>query len=457
MAQPNIVFYFSDQQRWDTLGCYGQKLEVTPHLDRLAAQGVLFENAFTCQPVCGPARACLQTGRFATQVGCYRNDIELPPDEPNTLARLFNAAGYDTAYVGKWHLASNGEKGLDNTVTAVPERYRGGWKHWMAADVLEFTSHGYNGFVFDDAGARHDFVGYRVDCINNFAVDYLHRRRGSEQPFFLFVSHIDPHHQNDHARCEGPDGSKARFAGYEVPGDLAGTHGNWRENYPDYLGQCRSLDENVGRLIDTLKDQGDWDNTILIYASDHGSHFCTRNREYKRSCHDGCIHVPLIFCGPGFRGGIRCPDLVSLIDLPRTLLECAGIPVPADWQGRSLKTLMERGDAGWEQEVFLQISENQVGRALRTPDWKYSVRAEGDGWRQSSAGVYYEDYLYDLHADPHERHNLAGEPGLADVRSRLAAALLRWMARAGEAPAEIRPNSAMPAELRLHSPESTAL
>ena len=105
MERPNIIVYFSDQQRWDTLGCYGQHLNVTPNLDSLAKEGVIFENAFTCQPVCGPARACLQSGKYATQVNCHRNALALPQNI-KTLADYFNESDYETAYVGKWHLAS---------------------------------------------------------------------------------------------------------------------------------------------------------------------------------------------------------------------------------------------------------------------------------------------------------------------------------------------------------------
>ena len=103
--QPNIIFVLSDQQRWDTLGCYGQELDVTPNLDRMASEGTRFEHAFTCQPVCGPARACLQTGRHATEIGCFRNSIALPV-EVQTIARCLSGSGYETGYIGKWHLAS---------------------------------------------------------------------------------------------------------------------------------------------------------------------------------------------------------------------------------------------------------------------------------------------------------------------------------------------------------------
>ena len=437
--RPNIVFYFSDQQRWDTLGCYGQKLPVSPNLDEIAREGVLFENAFTCQPVCGPARACLQSGKWATETGCFRNAIPLPTDI-KTLADYLNEAGYDTAYVGKWHLASGDGEGSPHYETkAVPPERRGGWKdYWMAADVLEFTSHGYNGFVFDGDGNKREFVGYRADAINNFAVDYLHRR-SSDRPFVLFISQIEPHHQNDHERFEGPDGSKERFRDFEVPGDLRGTGGDWRENYPDYLGQCRSLDDNVGRLRDTLKELGVWDDTVFFYASDHGSHFKTRNGEYKRAPHDGCAHVPLIVRGPGFTGGRRIPELVSLMDIPTTLLDIAGVAKPLDFAGDSLKKLAAGETSPWRDDVFMQISESEVGRAIRTKEYMYSVRADGDGWNDAFADVYYEEYFYDLRSDPFEKKNLVRDPAFREIRAKLAALLLRRMAEAHEPPAKILP------------------
>ena len=434
--RPNIIMYFSDQQRWDTMGCYGQKLGVTPNLDRLAAEGVLFKNAFTCQPVCGPARACIQTGLYATETGCYRNGIALEPGA-DTIAKRLGAAGYDTAYVGKWHLASG--DGNDYLSKGVPPERRGGYKdYWMASDVLEFTSHGYNGYVHDGDGKKVEFIGYRPDCINNYAIDFVRNHNG-DKPFFLFVSQIEPHHQNDHKRYEGPDGSKARFKDYDIPGDLIGTQGDWRENYPDYLGCCSSLDYNVGRLFETLEDRGIADNTVIIYTSDHGSHFCTRNDEYKRSCHDGCVHIPMIVHGPGFGGGREIDGMVSLIDIPATILDCAGLRPPAAYRGRPLGRLIETPESDWDDSVFIQISESHVGRCVRTPKWKYAVRADADGWKDSCADIYYEAYLYDLESDPHERSNLAAEPGYAGIRGQLAVLLAAKMVEAGEKKPEILP------------------
>ena len=442
--QPNILFIFSDQQRWDTVGCYGENmgraLHLTPNLDAMAAEGVRFEHAFTCQPVCGPTRACLQTGQYATENGCWRNDIALPLDAI-TVPRLLKPAGYETGYIGKWHLASSGDN-PNHREKAVPPAYRGGYDdYWLASDVLEFTSHSYDGHLFgaDMKPVYFPEGRYRVDAQTDFAIDYL-RSRDGERPFFLFLSFIEPHHQNDHRHFEGPKGSKEKYRDYPVPGDLEDTKGNWREELPDYLGCCGSLDQAVGRLRAELDALGIADNTLVFYTSDHGCHFCTRNGEYKRSCHENSIRVPLIACGPGFRGGQVAEELVSLIDLPPTLIDAAGEVPPPQMRGGSLRRLVEGAVEGWPDDVFVQISESHVGRAVRTRRWKYSVRAPGKkGGKHSGSDVYTEDCLYDLEADPHERDNLVSAPEWAAVRTELRERLRRRMVAAGETAPEIRP------------------
>lgn len=444
MKKPNVVFVFSDQQRWDTLGCYGQPLDVTPRLDAFAKQGVRFENAFTCQPVCGPARACLQTGKYATQTGCYRNHVALKPDE-KTLAHHFAAHGYETAYIGKWHLASNGGNSHEDIGTPfqcagkpVPPERRGGYDYWLAADALEHTSHGYNGFLFDGDMNKVEFKGYRADRLTDYALKYLDSR--DETPFFLFLSYIEPHHQNDHFRYEGPRGSKNRFKDFVAPGDLAAHRGDWKKNYPDYLGCCNSLDYNFGRILDKLEERGLAENTVVVYTSDHGTHFRTRNNEYKRSCHESSIRIPLLVRGPGFTGGKTVVNLVSLIDLPPTLLRCAGIPIPDSMVGNPLQRPVNNPNARWPSEVFFQISENHVGRGIRTSKWKYSVCApEKDGWLDAWSDVYTEDFLYDLENDPHEQTNLVADPRYAETRKDLARVLRKRMRLAGEKSPKINP------------------
>jgi arylsulfatase A-like enzyme len=450
-TRTNVVVFFTDQQRWDTCGCYGQRLPVTPHLDRMAAEGVRFEKAFTCQPVCGPARACLQTGRWATECGTYENGIALPAGE-RTIAHRVGEAGYETAYIGKWHLASTAARfakpanpEADFGDRPVPPERRGGYRDfWLASDALEFTSHAYDGHMYDGDGRRREFPPgrYRADVMGDWALEFLDSRRG-ERPFLLFLSFIEPHHQNDHQRYEGPVGSSERFGNYDVPGDLAGTAGDWRENYPDYLGCCHALDTNLGRVRAKLAEKGWADNTVVLFTSDHGSHFKTRNSEYKRACHDACIRIPLVACGPGFTGGKVVPELVSLMDVPPTVVAAAGLVPPAVMRGRPLQDLAAGRAADWPGEVFLQISEDHIGRAIRTDRWKYEVWVPtdrlGTGDVRMGAAVYHEYHLYDLAQDPHELDDRVRDPALAAVRRDLAAILKRRIKAAGEAEAEILP------------------
>ena len=297
--------------------------------------------------------------------------------------------------------------------------------------MLEFTSHGYDGYVFDAEGNQIDFKGYRADCINDFALEYLDQKT-SDDPFFLFISQLEPHHQNDRHCYEGPKETVEKFRDYPIPPDLSFLEGDYEKMYPDYMAAINRLDENVGRLVAKLKEKGLYENTILIYTSDHGSHFKTRNLEYKRSCHDSATHTPLIIRGGPFQGGKKEERLVSLIDLPPTMLDLAGIPIPKSYMGHSLV----RELAGEEPErdcVFIQISESQCGRAIRTKQYKYSVRALAPtGYTIHRSPVYFEDYLYDLTKDPIEKNNLIKDRSYAFVRQKMKKLLLREMERAGE-------------------------
>lgn len=423
----NIIFYFSDQQRWDTVN-----EEVTPNLMKLADEGVLFENSFTCQPVCGPARSCLQSGMYATETGCYTNGIALPQDI-TPLAEYFNRAGYQTAYIGKWHLGSDKYPGIGVHCekTAIPKDRQGKYQYWRAADCLEFTSHGYDGYVFDGDGNKIDFTGYRADCINDFALEFLDKRE-KDKPFFLFVSQLEPHQQNDRNCFEGYKETIEKYKDYPLPDDLTFLKGDYKEMYPDYISAINRLDYNVGKLVAKLKQQGIYEDTIIIYTSDHGCHFKTRNMEYKRSCHESSIHTPLIIKGGGFEGGKRDNRLVSLIDLPPTMLSMAGIKTPPNFKGYDLTK--ETDDPETRRKcVFMQISESQCGRAVRTDRFMYSVKdLNPTGYLHENSKVYFEDYLYDLKKDPIEKHNLVKNPKYAHVRRELKYLLLEEIRKAGE-------------------------
>lgn len=434
----NIVLFFSDQQRFDTLGCNGQPLDITPNLDQIAKEGVNFTHCYTPQPVCGPARSVLQTGLYPTQTGCFTNRISLPLNI-KTLANHLTEAGYNVAYVGKWHLASDKDKNDYRTKPVPPER-RGGYNdYWMVSDMLEFTSHGYGGYVYDKDGNKVEFEGYRCDCITDFALDYI-RNYDDDKPFFIMISHLEPHHQNDRNRYEGPTGSKEKFADFVKPDDLDYGKGDWEEQYPDYLGCCHSLDYNFGRVVGVLKDKGIYDNTMLIYTSDHGNHFRTLSSEkspnggtddYKRTSFENTIRVPLIIKGKSFSGGKVEDKLVSLIDLPKTIMTAAGCEIE-DWvQGDALQNITT--DPHWKEEVYVQISESYVGRVVRTKRYKYVIHApELNPWETMTTDVWHEKYLFDLEKDPLEKHNLINHPDYAEIKEDLKARIIRCAKKAGE-------------------------
>lgn len=442
--QPNVIVFFTDQQRWDTTGLHGNPLGLTPNLDRLGREYTHAAHSFTCQPVCGPARSCLQTGLYATTTGCYRNGIPLPADS-QTLAHYFASAGYDTGYIGKWHLH---ERGTTGPVSAAD---RFGYQYWLASNVLEFTSDAYSTVLYDNDEQPVRLPGYRVDAVTDATIRYVDAHQ--DRPFFLFVSYIEPHHQNHLDDYPPPDGYRETYTGGWVPPDLAALGGSTHQHLGGYYGMVKRLDEAYGRLHDALKSLELADDTIVLFTSDHGCHFKTRNSEYKRSCHESSIRVPTVLTGPGFRGG-QLPELVSLIDLPPTLLDAAGLEIPTQMQGRSLMPLLRGGVADWPAEVFVQISEAQVGRAVRTHRWKYGVDAPGEQGRDVAGADHYEEqHLYDLQADPYELNNLVGHESHREVAQVMRERLLRRMVEAGEARPHIKEAAPLRSGQRKVSPE----
>jgi len=426
--RPNVIVFFTDQQRWDTTGVHGNPLNLTPNFDRMARTGTDVHYSFTCQPVCGPARSCLQTGMYATQTGVWRNSRVLDPDAV-TLAKCFRAGGYHTGYIGKWHLAAT---------EPVPAAERGGYEYWLASNMLEFTSDTYDLQMYDNDNQPVKLPGYRVDAQTDAAIRYIDQHQ--HEPFFLFLSYLEPHHQNHLDDYPPPDGYREQYTGRWTPPDLAALIGSSGQHLGGYYGMVKRLDEALGRLFDALKSLHLLENTVVLFTTDHGNHFKTRNGEYKRSCHESSIRLPTAFSGPGFSGGGRIQELVSLIDLPPTLLDAAGLPIPEQMEGRSVLSLLRGAAAEWPQDLFVQISESQIGRALRTKRWKYGVTVpDADGSSAPGSPFYVEEYLYDLQADPYELTNLVHVDAFEDVRATLRSRLIERMTAIGEAAPTIQP------------------
>lgn len=458
-TKPNLLMIIADQFRWDFVSAYGlNPMGVTPNLDSIAKRGVAFQNAVTNQPVCAPSRSSLFTGMYPTQTGVWRNGYGLRPGDV-TLAKLLRAEGYSANYIGKWHLAPT--IGVPNPSAGFVEtQYRGGFDDlWQGANALESTSHPYDGTIWNGDGTPMPFKDtYRVDYLTQLAVNFL--KQPQTKPFFLVVSQLEPHFQNDANAFLPPNEYATKYVNGYAPNDLKFFPGDWQAQLPGYYGDCKRVDDSVGTLLQTLKEQNLLDNTIVVFISDHGCHFRTRNNEYKRSPHESSIHIPLLIQGPGFDRSRMIPEIVSMVDVCPTLLGALGVKIPDAVMGHSAMPLVNLGPGreNWRNEAFIQISESMVGRAIRTPQFTYCVADRSAPNGTSAAGsMHYDEYqMYDLFADPHQLVNLAGRQDAAalvhpdgdrtipQIARELRTRLVARMAEAGETAPQIAPSHLYP-------------
>ena len=453
--RPNVVVFFVDQQRADVTGVHGCPLDLTPNFDRLARAGTDVHRAFTCQPLCGPARACLQTGMYATTHGSVTNNIPLDAALPN-LAGCFRGAGYHTGYIGKWHLRGGGHE--RQAVPREAPEGRGNYESWLACEALEFSEHELCTVLYDQEDRPVRLPGYRSDAVADAMIRHIADRalQDGDRPFLLVGSFIEPHHQNDTDSYPAPPGYEERYRGGWCPPDLMALGGSTAQHWAGYCGMVKRLDEGLGRVVEALESLEILEETIVLFLSDHGCHFKTRNGEYKRSGHEASVRIPVMLHGGMFTGGGRVGRLVSLVDLPPTLLEACGIAVPGTMQGRSIVPLVRRdvqASEDWPDSVYVQISESTLARAVRTHRWKYIVNNSAVSAHAPTAEVYHEAELYDLKYDPYELTNLIDAASHAEMRAEMRERLKQWQARVGEPRAEIVPAVAQPSGQRAAAAE----
>ncbi len=440
--RPNLVLFCSDQMRSDYVGAYGENsMTRTPNLDGMVRRGSSFKYAVTNQPLCSPSRACMITGRYATETGEWKIATGMRRDLP-TLASVLRENGYTANFIGKWHLAKADWKAQTGYNGWVPPDYRHGFDDlWEGANEFEHTTHPYYGTIWDAQGKEITYKDqYRVDFITDRAVRFL--KQPPSQPFFLYVSQLEPHQQNDLHRMVAPKGYAERYRNPMVPQDLRNLPGDWQQQLPDYYGCVEKIDESVGTILKTLEEQNLLDNTVVAFISDHGCHFETRNTEYKRSPHDASIRIPFILQGPGLNHSAIRDEIVTMVDLTPTLLAACGVRAPESMKGRNVLPLLISDDArtNWDNTAFIQISESMVGRAIRTKDWCYCVADRSKIGTEVPSSTQYEEYqMYNLADDPYQQVNLAGRQEYRKQAELLRNLLLERMRAAGEAPAQITP------------------
>ena len=434
-VRPNIVVVLVDDLRWDDIGCAGHPFARTPHIDRVAREGVRFRNAFCTTPLCSPVRACLLTGLHTHHHGILDNiNRSEQSHRLKTFPQELQRSGYETAYVGKWHMGND-------------DSARPGFDHWIGIKG--------QGTSFDPVlnvdGERIKFNGHTTDVLNRKAVDFV--RRENSKPFCLYVAHKALHPeltQRDDGSITDPKAARflpARrhrelYANAPIPRrlnvtdtlqgklallrDIAGlpplsqATGTSDETVRDRLRMLAGVDDGVGLLLDALAANEKLDNTVFVFTSDHGYWYGEHGLSVERRlAYEEAIRIPLLIRFPSLiRPGSVVDEFALSIDLAPTLLELAGTTSSQQMDGRSLVPLLKgQHRADWRTSFLIQYNSDTVFlrvktmgyRAIRTQRWKFIRYLELDGM----------DELYDLQTDPYEMTNVVNHEDTRKVVKRL--------------------------------------
>ncbi|MDD4266628.1 MAG: sulfatase [Thermoguttaceae bacterium] len=451
--RPNVLFILTDDQRWDCVSLNPQSVIATPATDRLGREGVYFPNHFCTTSLCSPSRASILSGLYAHAHGVSDNFTEYPREMP-TWPRALQQAGYETAYVGKYHM------GEDN------DDVRGGFDY--------FVTHRGQGKYFDtefrfNGGARRIVKGYYTTVVTRIAKQWI-AGRGGQRPWALILGHKAPHsfyepepkyaHAFDHVNIPYPasafrlDDNDAWYKDrLDTWHGIYGPLFDYRKNWPDrspagvedfaamvrgYWGTILSVDDSVADLYRLLAENGQLDNTLIIFTSDNGLLSGEHGMIDKRTAHEPSIRIPLVVRYPGLTppGKPRIVSQMTLtVDLAASILDICGAAPLERTHGRSWKRLaMGRADPGWRTSFLYHYNyEKQFPytpnvRAVRTEEWKYIRYPHGDGGPDRRKAD-----LFHLAADPDEATNLDGDPRYAGKVAELDAELNRLIAETGAA------------------------
>ena len=440
----NLLFITSDQQRVDSLPCYGLDFVQAPNLERLAREGIVFDRCYTPSPVCVAARAALLTGQWPATTGILGNETHLDPSVPTWPGRL-TAAGYLTAAIGKMHFFPwDDRRGFRERISAEDKRHV-----YLQDDFVKFLHlHGLerahpttNPGYFESLGAPVTPLAKRfhVDAfVGDQAADWLQRH--GNVPFAAWVSFPGPHDPYDppedmadmyrEAPIPAPIGSRAELstkpraqqnanhASLDNPmfqiDPTEATPAQIRRWRAHYYANISLIDEGIGKIIGALEQTGALDRTLIIFTSDHGDALGDHGLTYKSFFYESMAHVPLIARGPGVAAGQRCRALVSLLDLVPVLYQTCGVIPPASLEGQDLSPLLSNPSGRVRDVVFSEIQ----GRVMvRDERFKYVHYVNG------------ESELYDLETDPTEERNLATDPAHASEINRLRGLLVEHTLR----------------------------
>jgi arylsulfatase A-like enzyme len=425
-TRPNILFIYTDDQRWDALGVLQKEQGdqgrfpwlKTPNMDRLAGEGVRFRNAFVVTSLCSPSRANFLTGQYGHRNGVKGNAEDFPVTNI-TCASLLSGAGYATGYFGKWHMGEQRGKRPGFTTSA------------------SYIGHGkYLDCPFEVDGVEHPTKGWVDTATTDFALDFI--RQNTKRPFFAMVGFKTPH-DNRQPRLEDseayanaqstmpPNANSIPPFGQGKSNKLVGTKQPIKPYDRQYFQTLNGADHNLGRLLDALDELGLSENTIVIYTSDNGYFMGEHTLGDKRFAYDESLRIPLLLRYPklGLKGKV-VDDMVLNIDFAPTALDFASEPVHPLMQGRSWKPLLDGKTSDWRRSFYYEYFVDSTFpnippvQALRTEDAKLIVYPGHEDWTE----------LYDLRKDPFETNNLVKLPASADLLARLRAEFLKGQQRA---------------------------
>ena len=426
----NILIIYTDQLSLNVLGCYGGREVETPWIDAIAQEGMLLENFYTPSAVCTPSRGCFMTGKYPHANGAYRNGVPVGNDE-HGFAEAFGLAGYHTGYVGKWHLADHKER-----QDALGDYNPLGFQEWKYK--VEF-GHCKSVFI-DQEGKIHTkrSVGnsrsYTTDWLADETVRFLEGRAGKEEPFLFMVSMPDPHQpfevrkpydtMFDPLTLTVPESfyeeTLPDWAEYDTwgrhhyfPRGMFEREGHLRRLKAQYLGAVKCIDDNVGKITECLKRTGLWENTIVVFTTDHGEYMGEHGLMEKNNLYESVYHIPLVMSLPGSRiKGMRCAAWVNVVDLGVTLAGLARIEYPFAVHGQDLSNvLLENGET--QRELY--IHPGDVPRAgILTPEFELAYVGLGN------EGQMFRDHiLFDRKKDPLQMQNVFGKEEYAGVQKEL--------------------------------------
>ena len=425
-SPPNVVYVFADQWRAQDTGYAGNSQVQTPHLDALAAQSVNFTHALAGIPVCCPARATLLTGQHALTHGVFVNDVHLA-DDAVSMAKLFTAAGYDTAYVGKWHVDGRGRSNY------IPPESRQGFDYWKA---LECT-HDYNNSKYFDGSCAEPLTWEGYDAIEQTkdVQAYLRDRKqpgNADTPFLLLLSWGPPHAPYETApeqyrQLYDPGAVQLRP---NVPPEMAESAREW---IAGYYAHCTALDDCLGALLQTLQEEGLAEDTPFVFTSDHGDMLGSQGEVKKQRPWEESVRVPFLLRWPQRFGwqGRQVDALLDTPDILPTLLTLCGLPIPDTVEGRDFSATIEGGadPSGGAALIycphpfgqFLRRDGGREYRGLRTHRHTY-VRDLRGPW-----------LLYDNEEDPYQLENLVNRPECESLQAELEAQLQGKLDQRGDA------------------------